>query len=724
MSTLQSFDFNYLENDEFYVMTPEQLDHLDYAADYVGILKNHEHGLKIKDHFIDSNQIYGQLSDRFMVEPGYNVQDSPYSYDYFVPDILYHFTRDYIGNPNIEKYPKWYPVLDKNGERIRVPVFAGSASHVNPLSNAKMQSIIDKGLAVTEEERIQSINKDTVSKPPLSPLHPFTRMDEVTSRHTSKIANLTTFNRFHIPIADLEHRKAFRQMFFTRPECYLMCSSTQLCQQAEYDEDFNSSYGRMPHIISMLSPVYVTGTFGRSGLQDNFNYLLSNRCMGLTVNGAQLNVNDTVTKSTTGYTVTPGAKYTGREGSTITVAFRDTKDLEVFEYIRMWMLYISKRKLGIFAPSFNGYQYMNGFPKLPTPVGEKGGNDGTIGLLPTPMHPYDRALDYTCSFFDIILDESGTCMKYWCKYYGLYPIDVQTEGLNNSSNEALTAEMIVNVTFKYHYKLENVNKSLIEFNFNAGVCNSLGETTEGGSRMLSVSQPFMERNVPSDGVLPYYLGAAGAFVGTPYVIYFTSDKDYFKKTNGRTWVPVLRFSPIKDDKNLDKRINLGIVNNDENNGVLARSDLSKLRSSYVAAQAAKENQDEISEEAMTRTQKVLGMVGEFMADNNKSLSYDSENGLTLDIDNVFKPVENIADTVFNAGDNVLGQGIDLVPQIVPTTLEFATNTTEYVYDTSKELFTQGVTTVLGEDAGEVAEKIQTTTEDMAKGGALKILNIW
>ena len=175
----------------------------------------------------------------------------------------------------------------------------------------------------------------------------------------------------------------------------------------------------------MLAPVYVTGTFGRSGIRgDNFNYLLSNRCMGLAPSGATLSQQETVGKSIQGYTVTPGMHYEGRQGATISVTFRDTKYLEVYEYIRMWMLYIWKLKYGIFAPSFNGYKYSNGFEP-----------PGAV-KNPSRLHPFDRALDYTCSMFDFINDESDSFPRYWCKYFGMYPIDVQIEGLSNSTNDA------------------------------------------------------------------------------------------------------------------------------------------------------------------------------------------------------------------------------------------------------------------------------------------------
>lgn len=504
---------------------------------------------------------------------------------YLVPYKGVHFIRDM--NDTVKQDPQALnrPTSYPDGLGGVAPVFSGSTTFVNAENDQNKAEIIRETLSESERKRIQEIQGDINSQPPLSPLHPFTRLGSIQNRHDARIANFTTFNRFHLPIADLEHRKAFRHVFFTRPECYIMCKGNKLSQQAEYDEDFNTSYARFPHISALLSPVYVAGSFGTSGFQDNFNYLLSNRCSGLTPTGGTLSTQDTIGKSIGGYTVTPGMHYEGRQGSTITVSFRDTKDLEIYEYIRMWMLYIWKRKYGTFAPSFNGYQYKNGFPECTSNKGVK--------LLNVPVHPFDRALDYTCSMFDWIMDETGEFMKYWCKYYGMYPIDIQCEGLSNTNNDALKSELIVTVTFKYQYKLENVMRSLIEFNYNAGVCDNMG-TPRLDFKSFMESQSFFYRDKADDEVLPHYIGPSGMFTGTPYVVMVAQDKDYMKLTGGKTVTPMLKFLPVTNIA-IDKRINLGLTSVAQNNNILARSELSDVQQSAFARKQQAAKQAELDE---------------------------------------------------------------------------------------------------------------------------------
>ena len=495
---------------------------------------------------------------------------------YIVKNKKEHFIRDYNDTQHQDLYAQERPMVVPDSNVLsdttdpRKTVFSGSTTPVNPFEDPEMDEIINYGMSKTEESRVKDYGD---YRPPLSILHPFTRMVDIKNQNDPQLSNLTTFNRYHIPVADIEHRKAFRHIFFTRPECYVCCTvngKVKLSQQAEFDEDFNTSYSRMPYISKLLSPFYVTGTFGQSTLYDNFNYLLSNRCLGLTPSGATLSTQDNVGKSIQGYTVTPGMHYEGRQGSTINVSFRDTKYFEVYEFIRMWMLYIWKLKYGVFAPSFNGYKYINGFPDT---------SNGSLKVSANKfLHPFDRALDYTVSMFDFIMDEADVASRYWCKYYGMYPIDIQIEGLSNSNNEALKNEMIVNVTFKYSYKVENTTKTLVEFNYNAGVVNEVGKLTPEGSEVLEYSEQFVYLdNTDDNAMIKQYMGPGAGFVATPYVVLMGVNKDILKDTSTNSTLAVcLRYAPITHKKELNQRINMGLESIQKNDKFLAQSDLSSV----------------------------------------------------------------------------------------------------------------------------------------------------
>lgn len=453
---------------------------------------------------------------------------------YFIDTTKEHFIRD-ANDPvdtNAKSYPKTY--VDKGGNVV--PVFSGSATNVNPFDDEDMKTIIEQGLESSE------ITKSSTNIPKISPLLPFTRMDPMYARRS----NLVSYNRTKLPVSDLEFRKGFRHIFITRPECYIMASSggkSILSQQAKYDDDFASAYQRMPHICELLSPSYITGSFSADGLAHNWNFLLSNRVDGMSTSPqTSLNYDEAMTKSSEGYTISPGKHMVSRQGSTLTLTFNETRDLEVYTFLQLQMAYIHKRKKGIFAPPYNGYQYKNAFMSV------SGTSSKVTGVN---NHPYDRALEYGCSIFEVFTNESDTKMLYWCKYYGAYPTEATLNGLSNSKNAPLAASPTVEATFKYHYKLECSNKSLIEFNYNAGLTNHIGKVNTKSAKM---ALPFLLRD---GSTTTPYIGASSMFVGTPYIIMGKSGKDS-RKGSDYVYTPYLQFTNITDTK-LNLTTNNGIT---------------------------------------------------------------------------------------------------------------------------------------------------------------------
>lgn len=518
-------------------------------------------------HQMDNRTL--MVKDHFKYDPGMEAMFEGGNGDdsYYIDHKGKHFTRD-VNDPKLYDMP----VLHKSSENKPEVVFSGSTTHINPTNNEEKNDIILKGLEVHETESIRQNSMDENALPPISPIHPFTRMNPSTAQKS----NLTTYNRTKLPVADLEFRKGFRHIFFTRPECYIMSRDPSgsltpiLSEQCEYDEDFSSAYSRMPHILKLLSPIYITGGFTQNGINSNWNYLLCNRVMGMTTTPTSLTINENITKSVEGYTITPAMHMESRQGSTLDLKFRDTKNLEVYETLRLWMLYMYKRKKGIFAPPYNEYKYRNGFllgsnssfdangSLAKGSIGtikpsEKTGDVSTLSML---GHPYDRALEYCCSIFDIVTNESMTKILYWCKYYGAYPISASPDGLSNDLNGPLTNEMTVSSQWKYHYKLENVNKTLVEFNFNAGITDNMGRVNKN----VVASYPFLLRDNPEDKMMQQYIGASGMFTGSPYIILGESQNDPLKAGDrDKIVTPYLQFMALNDGA-LNSELNLGMTN--------------------------------------------------------------------------------------------------------------------------------------------------------------------
>ncbi len=484
------------------------------------------------------------------------------SADFFVRNKADHYIRDVAQGiegeatkgayMNPDAAVKKVGYIDREKGPFDVAVFSGATTHVNPFNDpVKAEIMQNGGLSRYLEETAREKELGSYSKPPISPEHPFYRMNSKDNPHTADEALFKTYNRTKLPIADIEWRKGFRHIFITRPECYLMGgagTSADFCEQAVNDEDFGSAITRVPHIIKLLSPWYVSGSLTDDVLDANWNFLLSNRVLGLSVAASSMTINDTVGKSIEGFTITPAMHLESRQGSTIDLSFRDTKNLDVYEYLRLQMLYMYKRKKGIFIPPYNGYQIQNNFlSDIPD-----SGNPLT-GAQYTRYHPYDRALEYCSSLYDIVTNESGTKILYWCKYYGIYPTSV-SPGLSNDNNAPIT-DMVTSATFKYHYRLENTNKILVEFNHDAGLVDDIGNIKEG---TVASSLPFLLRDAHDDPVMPKYIGASGMFTGSPYIVMAKTQMDPFNKSNP-IYTPGLRFTNLKD-LDLNGRINLGITN--------------------------------------------------------------------------------------------------------------------------------------------------------------------
>jgi len=416
------------------------------------------------------------------------------------------------------------------------PKFSGSSTLVNPTGDMEKALIIEEGYDYWDTFRY---NYEDLKRPdkrypsPLSPLRPFTSTDPVYA-HKSLFAS---YNRTLLPIADAEFRKGFKHIMISRPECYVMWNGSGLSQQAEYDQDFNSLYSRLPHICELLSPSYIAGgrlegTTG-SDVLCNWNFLLSNMISSFSGDyKTSISTKEGMSKSIEGHTVLPGGTLQSTMGGTLTITFRETKKLEVYEFLKAWMLYIHKLRKGIFAPSYNGYMYENSY--LPA---------STVNEHYPLYHPYDSALDYTCSIFQNITNESMSQILYWDKYYGCYPIEATLNGIDSGS-PSISGPLTVTAVFRYQYKppaCRNIN--LIEFNFNAGLVDNIGHAK---------AKPDVEPNYlvtrEINGVHDY-MGPVDLFTGTPYIVMGRGSQNRVSKSreNNDIWVPYLRFAHCTDD---------------------------------------------------------------------------------------------------------------------------------------------------------------------------------
>ena len=440
--------------------------------------------------------------------------------------------------------------------------FAGSGSPLYTNAEEGAKRIAEMG--VVYNELVEHGGKRPRA---LSAIDAFTRLDDP---RDARYATMFAYNRTRLPIADLEWRKGFRHVFITRPECFILGSNNQLSEQCQADETFYTAYTRAPHILYLLSPSYITCTDPNNPrYKDNFNYLLSNRLMTFKTTGIELSTVSGVQKSIIGSTITPGSWITSDFSSELSLTFRETKFLDVYECIRLWIRYINKIYSGQFASSYSAeYNIHNSFGTyMPSDTSMKGAYTA-IGDK-RHLHPYDRALDYCCTIFDIVTNEAGTKILYWCKYIGAYPTGASLEGLTDNANAAITGDQTCVAKFIYQGKEEYKNKSLIEFNYNAGIVNENG-VPNNCSRTFSLPYLLRDNYNPGHGIpSTAYNGAAGMFTGRPYIALTreksvmpyadpTTEDDKVIMAPNQVLIPQLRFLTLEDiTANL---MNSGITN--------------------------------------------------------------------------------------------------------------------------------------------------------------------
>ena len=484
--------------------------------------------LSPEEHFIEDGDPDGKIKQHLnMFDRERNEAN-----DYFAK-VEDHFTYDVNGTNFGDESNYEESATYSDGTRK----FTGSTTLIDK-SDPETKEIAEKGLD-TYDQRTYNLNNRTGKDypSPLSPLRPFTSTDPVYAHKSI----FSSYNRTLLPVADAEFRKGFKHIMISRPECYIMWNGKGLSQQAENDSDFNSSYSRLPHICELLSPSYIVGGKLSGTLNDkivcNWNYLLSNMISNFGGDyKTAINVKDGMTKSIEGHTILPGGTLDSTQGGTLSITFKETKKLEVYECLKLWMLYIHKIRKGIFAPSYNGYMYDNTYLSKST-VNEN-----------YPIYlPYDRALDYCCSIFQNITNESMDQILYWDKWYGCYPIEATLNGINGDT-ALISGPLTVTATFRYQYKsppCRNIN--LIEFNYNAGLTDHIGHAIKEASDVQRVANHITSDNL--NGV-PNYIGPLDLWTGTPYIVMGRGYPNRISKTIKNVndvWIPHLRFAHCGDD---------------------------------------------------------------------------------------------------------------------------------------------------------------------------------
>lgn len=265
----------------------------------------------------------------------------------------------------------------------------------------------------------------------------------------------TKFNRFRIQYPDYFMNNTIGYVVFTRPDLNIFDGDAIHFQVANDPQLF--------YVMNASRETARSLTKGYSG-SHHFNPLLSNTVMSLDVSDESIDTLETG-ETFTGYK-TQYAKSNIRSmtAGSISVTFPETFNMAITHLHQLWCAYES----GVYRGS----------------------------LKPKEEYIWNKELDYACDIYYFILDAEDMVIRYWCKYTGCFPLNVN-KSVFSFSGETQINHPSLSMSYAY-FAREDMNPiNLNEFNRNSG-----GETT---------NFKYKAMYIPDLG------GCGNTWSGTPYV---------------------------------------------------------------------------------------------------------------------------------------------------------------------------------------------------------------
>ena len=218
--------------------------------------------------------------------------------------------------------------------------------------------------------------------------------------------------------------RGFGHVFFVKPSCNLFDDSARTVIRDEIKKIQAFDYIRLssPDILKELS----------SGGSHSIMLSLSNYAKGFSLNDEELET-DKYGRTYTGYEINYGKHSVASKASgTVTVSFKDDKNLNIYKLIKMWTEYIEGCYRGKISPTL----------------------DNII----------NKIIDYAGAMYYILTDEGGENIIFWSKYYGIFPTTIPSSQYSWRYGSVVNPESTLDVAFKYSFKEDYNPYALMEFN--------------------------------------------------------------------------------------------------------------------------------------------------------------------------------------------------------------------------------------------------------------------
>ena len=241
----------------------------------------------------------------------------------------------------------------------------------------------------------------------------------------------TEFNRFRIQYPDYFLNNTLGFVVFTRPDLNIVDSNGDILSQVANDS-------QLYYIMKASPETGKTLTKGYSG-RHYFNPLLTNTVMSLDVSDESIDTLETGETFTGFKTQYAKSNIRSMTAGTISVTFPETYNMSLTHLHQLWCAYES----GVYRGS----------------------------LKPKDTYIWQKELDYACDIYYFLLDAEDFIIRYWCKYTGCFPLNVNKSVYSYNGDTAINHPNL-NVTYAYFAREDLSLVNLVEFNNNSNANNT------------------------------------------------------------------------------------------------------------------------------------------------------------------------------------------------------------------------------------------------------------
>lgn len=234
------------------------------------------------------------------------------------------------------------------------------------------------------------------------------------------------FNRFRVQYPDYFMNNTIGYVFLTRPDLNLFDSNGNMLSQVANDP-------QLYYVVNANKKTALSLTNKFSSDHD-FNPILSNTITSLDVSDESIDTLETGETFTGFKTQYAKSNIRSMTAGTISVKYPETYNMSITHLFQLWCTYESSVYRG--------------------------------SLKPKDEYIWNRELDYACDIYYFLLDVEDNIIRYWCKYTGCFPLNVNKSVFSWDIGTQIQHPEL-NITFAYFAREDMSPTTLNEFNNNS-----------------------------------------------------------------------------------------------------------------------------------------------------------------------------------------------------------------------------------------------------------------